>query len=158
MFGTLSFGKNVVDDSSLGMTRPETRKVERKKLVTEYLQTEYYSNLDTKRKEGSNIFFLVNFSTFSRLQPSSTHLRRQVAISQRSCLSGEYCQCWGWHCKYNSQWKNNFTYPHKHNNFPYFTRHVSTVHASSSVLHIFKSPMNSYRARCYKVRYIALVI
>ena len=54
MFGTLSFGKNVVDDPSVGMTRPETRKVERKKLVTEYLQTEYYFRLDTKRKEESN--------------------------------------------------------------------------------------------------------
>ena len=54
MFGTLSFGKNVVDDPSVGMTRPETRKVERKKLVTEYLQTEFYFRLATKRKEGSN--------------------------------------------------------------------------------------------------------
>ena len=54
MFGTLSFGKNVVDDPSVGMTRPETRKVERKKLVTECLQTEYYFRLDIKRKEGSN--------------------------------------------------------------------------------------------------------
>ena len=27
MFGTLSFGKNVTDDPSVGMTRPETRKV-----------------------------------------------------------------------------------------------------------------------------------
>ena len=54
MFGTLSFGKNVVDDPSVGMTRPETRKVERKKLVTEYLQAEFYFRLGTKRKEGSN--------------------------------------------------------------------------------------------------------
>ena len=57
MFGTLSFGKNVVDDPSVGMTRPETRKVERKKLVTEYLQTEFYFRLGTKRKEGSNQAF-----------------------------------------------------------------------------------------------------
>ena len=35
---------------------------------------------------------------------------------------------------------------HKHNNF----RHVSTVHPSSSVLHILKSPLNLNRARCYK--------
>ena len=33
MFGTLSFGKNVVDDPSVGMTRLETRKVERKKEI-----------------------------------------------------------------------------------------------------------------------------
>ena len=57
MFGTLSFGKNVVDDPSVGMTRPETRKVERKKLVTEYLQAEFYFRLGTKRKEGSNQAF-----------------------------------------------------------------------------------------------------
>ena len=54
MFGTLSFGKNVVDDPSVGMTRPDTRKVERKKLVSEYLQAEFYFRLGTKRKEGSN--------------------------------------------------------------------------------------------------------
>ena len=35
-------------------------------------------------------------------------------------------------------------------------KHVSTVHPSSSVLHILKSPLNLNRARCYKVRYIAL--
>ena len=96
MFGTLSFRENAVDvddPTSVGMTLPETRKVERKNLVTEYLQTEFYFRLGTKRKEGSNSFFLVNFGTFSRLQPSSTHLRRQVVISQHSCLSGEYCQC-----------------------------------------------------------------
>ena len=38
---------------------------------------------------------------------------------------------------------------HKHNNF-LSTRHVSTVHPSSSVLHILKSPLNLNRARCYK--------
>ena len=57
MFGTLSFGKLVVDDRTVGMTRPETGKVERKKLVTEYLQTEYYFKLGIKRKEGSNNLF-----------------------------------------------------------------------------------------------------
>ena len=35
---------------------------------------------------------------------------------------------------------------------------VSTVHPSSSVLHILKSPLNLNRARCYKVRYITLTI
>ena len=44
---------------------------------------------------------------------------------------------------------------HKHNNFLQFTRHVSTLHLSSSVLDILKSLLNSNRARCYKVRYIA---
>ena len=51
--------------------------------------------------------------------------------------------------------------PHKRNNFLYFTItccHVSTVHPSSSVLQILKSPLNLNRARCYKVRYIALAI
>ena len=57
VFGTLSFGKIVVDDPSVGMTRPEPRKDERKKLVTEYLQTEYYFRLGNKRKEGSNNLF-----------------------------------------------------------------------------------------------------
>ena len=37
-------------------------------------------------------------------------------------------------------------------------KHVSTVHPSSSVLHILKSPLNLNRARCYKVRYITLAI
>ena len=31
-------------------------------------------------------------------------------------------------------------------------------HPSSSVLHFLKSPLNLNRARCYKVRYIALAI
>ena len=35
------------------------------------------------------------------------------------------------------------------------TRHVWTVHQSSSVLHILKSLLN---LKCYKVRYIALAI
>ena len=48
--------------------------------------------------------------------------------------------------------------PYKHNNFLYFSRHVSTVHPSSSVVHILKSPLNLKRARSYKVRYIALSI
>ena len=46
---------------------------------------------------------------------------------------------------------------HKHN-FLLFTRYVSTVHPSSSVLHILKSPLNLNRARSYKVRYIASAI
>ena len=47
---------------------------------------------------------------------------------------------------------------HKLNIFFSFTRHVSTVHPSSSVLHILKSPLNLSRARCYEVCYIALAI
>ena len=39
-----------------------------------------------------------------------------------------------------------------------FPRHASTVHPSSSVLHVLKSPLNLKRARSYKVRYIALSI
>ena len=39
-----------------------------------------------------------------------------------------------------------------------FSRHVLTVHPSSSVLHILKSLLNLKRARSYKVCYIALSI
>ena len=61
MFGTLSFRKSAVDDPSVAMTRPETRKVDRKILVTKYLQSEVYVSLGTKRKEGSNLFFPSKF-------------------------------------------------------------------------------------------------
>lgn len=54
MFGTLSFGKNVIDDPSVGMTRPETRKVGERNWSRSYLQTEYYFRLNIKRKEESN--------------------------------------------------------------------------------------------------------
>ena len=48
------------------------------------------------------------------------------------------------------QQQDNYRQPHKHNNYLKFYRHASTVHPSSSVLRILKSPLNLNRARCYK--------
>ena len=57
-----------------------------------------------------------------------------------------------------SRQQQQYRQSYKHNNFLSFSRHVSTLHPSSSVLHILKSPLNLQRARSYKVRYLALSI